>query len=46
MLVQGGIHDEFVEELSRAVSQLSVGDPFQEGVNQGPLINEPALEKV
>ncbi len=29
-----------------AVSQLTVGDPFQEAVNQGPLINEQALEKV
>ncbi len=46
LLVQSDIHDAFVEELSRAVSQLTVGEPFQDGVQQGPLINEPAVEKV
>jgi len=28
------------------VSRLRQGDPFQKGVNQGPLINEPAMQKV
>lgn len=30
----------------QAVSRLRQGDPFQKGVNQGPLINEPAMQKV
>ena len=46
ILVQSGIHDSYVEELGKAVSRLKLGDPFQEGVNQGPLINEPAMQKV
>ena len=46
ILVQSGIHDECVQELSKAVSQLKAGDPFLEGVKQGPLINEKAVEKV
>ena len=30
----------------RAVRALKQGDPFTEGVNLGPLINEPAVKKV
>lgn len=46
LLVQSGIHDEFVEKLSEAVSQLRIGDPFEEGMQQGPLVNQMAVEKV
>ena len=46
ILVQSGVHDEYIQELSKAVSQLKAGDPFLEGVKQGPLINEKAVEKV
>ena len=44
--MQSGIHDQFVEELSNAVRDLKQGDGFDEGVDQGPLINIPALAKV
>ena len=46
ILVQRGIHDQFVEVLSDTVRSLKLGDGFQEGVNQGPLINNSAVEKV
>lgn len=43
---QDGIYDAFVEKLSEAVKQLKVGDGLSEGVTQGPLINQSAVEKV
>ena len=45
-LVQSGIHDRFVARLREAVAALKVGDGFATGVNQGPLINQQAVEKV
>ncbi|CAH9064190.1 unnamed protein product [Cuscuta epithymum] len=46
VLVQEGIYDKFVEAFSNAVQDLKVGDGFGEGVMQGPLINEAAVQKV
>jgi succinate-semialdehyde dehydrogenase / glutarate-semialdehyde dehydrogenase len=46
MLVQRGVHDEFVDRFSAAVRGLKVADGFTAGVDVGPLIDEPALEKV
>jgi succinate-semialdehyde dehydrogenase/glutarate-semialdehyde dehydrogenase len=44
--VQAGIHDRFAEALTRRVEDLVVGDGFDDGVQQGPLIDEPAVAKV
>ena len=46
LLVQAGIHDEFVERLSDAVRALNVGNGFDGGVEQGPLIDHAAVAKV
>ena len=43
---QDGIHDAFVTKLTEAVARLKVGDGTEAGVQQGPLINEEAVEKV
>ncbi len=40
------VRDSFVEKLAREMRSLKVGDGFGEGVNQGPLINKEAVEKV
>lgn len=46
-LVQKGIHDAFVKKLSALMGkELLVGNGFDEGVTQGPLINEKAVDKV
>lgn len=46
-LVQSGIHDSFVSKLAEAMrAGLRVGNGFEEGTTQGPLINEKAVEKV
>jgi succinate-semialdehyde dehydrogenase / glutarate-semialdehyde dehydrogenase len=46
ILVQSGIYDRFAEKLTEAVADLKVGDGTEQGVTQGPLINEAGLEKV
>lgn len=45
-LVQAGIHDTFVEALSKAVAELKVGEGTDVEVKQCSLINDKALEKV
>jgi succinate-semialdehyde dehydrogenase / glutarate-semialdehyde dehydrogenase len=44
--VQDGIYDAFAERLAARAKALKVGNGFEEGVQQGPLINEAALKKV
>ncbi len=44
--VQAGIYDQFVEKFNTAVNALKVGDGTGEGVQQGPLIDMAAVEKV
>ncbi len=46
IFVHDKVHDAFVERLAVAVGALKVGDGFQQGVQQGPLINDAALAKV
>ncbi|XP_076916863.1 succinate-semialdehyde dehydrogenase, mitochondrial-like, partial [Bidens hawaiensis] len=46
LLVQEGIYDKFINAFSNAVKSLNVGNGFSEGVTQGPLINEAAVQKV
>ncbi|SAL72359.1 succinate semialdehyde dehydrogenase [Caballeronia terrestris] len=44
--VQNGIYDAFTRRLAEAVGKLRVGDALKFEVDQGPLINEAALNKV
>ena len=44
--VQAGVYDSFVEKFSAKVKTTKVGNGFEDGVNQGPLIEEAALVKV
>ena len=44
--VQDGIYDEFAEKMIAAVSGMRVGDGREDGIVQGPLINQAAVEKV
>lgn len=46
LFVQRGIHDRFVEAMVAAVSQLSVGDPFDPTTAVGPLASQQQYEKV
>ena len=44
--VQDAVYDEFVQKFSAKVKTLKVGNGFDEGVVQGPLIENAAVEKV
>jgi len=44
--VQDAVYDEFVQKFAAKVKALKVGNGFDEGVVQGPLIEPAALEKV
>lgn len=46
IFVHDAIYDQFADKLVHAVSGLHVGDPMASVVDQGPLINHAALEKV
>jgi succinate-semialdehyde dehydrogenase / glutarate-semialdehyde dehydrogenase len=44
--VQDGVYDQFVQKFSAKVEALKVGNGFEEGVVQGPLIEDAAVQKV
>lgn len=44
--VQAGVYDEFCRRLARAAGSLKVGNGLETGVEQGPLINQAAVDKV
>jgi succinate-semialdehyde dehydrogenase/glutarate-semialdehyde dehydrogenase len=44
--VQDAVYDEFVQKFSAKVKTLKVGNGFEDGVAQGPLIEDAAVEKV
>ncbi len=46
LYVQAGVYDEFVEKFAAKVRTAKVGNGFDDGVNQGPLIEEAAVRKV
>ena len=45
-LVQDGVYDEFAAKLTAAVDAMKVGNGVDDGVVQGPLINEAGVTKV
>ena len=45
-LVQDGIYDAFARRLAEVVGELKVGDGFEEGIDNGPLIDAAAISKV
>jgi succinate-semialdehyde dehydrogenase / glutarate-semialdehyde dehydrogenase len=46
VLVQEGVYDTFVENLSIAVAKMKIGDGLKGDFQQGPLIDMAAVEKV
>ncbi|MPY74295.1 MAG: NADP-dependent succinate-semialdehyde dehydrogenase [Alphaproteobacteria bacterium] len=46
ILVQDGVYDEFADKLAGAVAKLKVGDGLKSAVDQGPLIDAKAVDKV
>jgi succinate-semialdehyde dehydrogenase/glutarate-semialdehyde dehydrogenase len=46
LYVQAGVYDAFVEQLAAKAGGIKVGNGFDAGVNQGPLIDNAAVAKV
>jgi len=44
--VQSGVYDSFVEKLAAKASAIRVGNGFEAGVHQGPMIDDQAITKV
>ena len=44
--VQEGVYDQFVQKFAAKVKTLKVGNGFDDGVSQGPLIEDAAVAKV
>ena len=44
--VQDGIYDEFVTELTRAVSKVAMGQPADESTEMGPVISERQRDRI
>lgn len=44
--VQDGVYDAFVQKFAAKVKALKVGNGFEDGVVQGPLIEDAAVQKV
>ncbi|KIM98265.1 hypothetical protein OIDMADRAFT_56639 [Oidiodendron maius Zn] len=46
IMVQEGIYDEFLEAFKARVEKMKVGDPFSEGVFQGPQVSKAQYDRV
>ncbi|MEE8330651.1 MAG: aldehyde dehydrogenase family protein [Acidimicrobiia bacterium] len=46
VIVVDSVHDEFVERVMKASSEVRLGDPFDEATTMGPLNNEPTAQKM
>ncbi|HET9823378.1 MAG TPA: NAD-dependent succinate-semialdehyde dehydrogenase [Burkholderiaceae bacterium] len=46
LYVQAGVYDAFVAKLAAKAQGIKVGNGFEPGVNQGPLIDDAAMAKV
>ena len=45
LYVQDGVYDKFVEKFAAKVKEIKVGNGFETGVHQGPLIDGRAVDK-
>jgi acyl-CoA reductase-like NAD-dependent aldehyde dehydrogenase len=46
ILVESDVHDDFMQKLMTKVSACTVGDPMQEGVDVGPVIDEGSAKRI
>ncbi len=44
--VQAGVYDQFVEKLASRAGAIKVGNGFEAGIHQGPMIDDQAISKV
>ena len=46
LYVQSGVYDEFVQKLAAKAGAIKVGNGFEAGVTQGPMIDDQAIAKI
>jgi succinate-semialdehyde dehydrogenase/glutarate-semialdehyde dehydrogenase len=46
LYVQDGVYDEFIAKLAAKAKAIRVGNGFEPGVNQGPMIDDDAIAKI
>jgi succinate-semialdehyde dehydrogenase / glutarate-semialdehyde dehydrogenase len=46
LYVQDGVYDSFVEKLAAKAKGIKIGNGFEAGVNQGPMIDDQAIAKI
>jgi acyl-CoA reductase-like NAD-dependent aldehyde dehydrogenase len=46
LLVQRGIYEPYLEMLSAMASYVQVGDPFEQTTTMGPVISQPAMDRI
>jgi betaine-aldehyde dehydrogenase len=46
IIVERSIHDDFVAALAARADKIRVGDPFEDGVECGPLVSQAQLDKI
>jgi betaine-aldehyde dehydrogenase len=46
IIVERSIHDDFVADLARRADRVRIGDPFEDGVECGPLVSQAQLDKI
>ncbi|ORX60725.1 putative aldehyde dehydrogenase [Hesseltinella vesiculosa] len=46
IFVQEAVHDDFLALFLEETKKLKVGDPFEDGIHQGPQINKVQFEKI
>ncbi|MBQ0936997.1 NAD-dependent succinate-semialdehyde dehydrogenase [Ideonella paludis] len=44
--VQSSVYDAFVAKLAEKAAAIKVGNGFEPGINQGPQIDEPSMQKI
>lgn len=44
--VHSSVHDQFVDKLAAAAADIKVGNGWEQGVQEGPLIDDDAIKKV
>ncbi|MFZ0389403.1 MAG: aldehyde dehydrogenase family protein, partial [Calditrichia bacterium] len=44
LIIHENIYDKFVDRLLNAYKQVKIGNPLEEGILMGPMINRPAVE--
>jgi acyl-CoA reductase-like NAD-dependent aldehyde dehydrogenase len=46
VLVERGVHDAFLDQVSASTEEMRIGNPFDPGVDLGPVVSQEQLERI